>query len=176
MKELSHPGTGEQAALHFNHAIHTAITVATNEWKNIAEVVTGLDPTLPLVPCYVGELNQVLLNLIINAAHAIEEKTRGGSSDKGKISLHTHRDGNGVELRVSDTGSGISEPIRSKVFDPFFTAKEVGKATGQGLALAHSIIVQKHAGTITFESEAGQGTTFIVGLPLELMNGGNGHE
>ena len=174
MKELSHPGTGEKSAVDLNRAIQNAITVGTNEWKDIAEVVTDLDPALPQVPGFLGELNQVLLNLIVNATHAIAEKNQAGTNGKGAISIDTRRDGHWVELRVGDTGCGIPEAIRSRVFDPFFTTKEVGKGTGQGLALVHTIIVQKHAGTITFESEMGKGTTVIVRLPLDLVEAGIG--
>ena len=174
MKELSHPGTGEKSAVDLNRAIQNAITVGTNEWKDIAEVVTDLDPALPQVPGFLGELNQVLLNLIVNATHAIAEKNQAGTNGKGKISICTRHDGDCVELQVRDTGCGIPESIRARVFDPFFTTKEVGKGTGQGLALVHTIIVQKHAGTITVESEMGKGTTFIVRLPLNLVEAGIG--
>ena len=170
MKELSHPGTGEKSAVDLNRAIQNAITVGTNEWKDIAEVVTDLDPALPHISGLLGELHQVLLNLIVNATHAIAEKVQDTS--KGEIFIETRRDGDWVELQVKDTGCGIPESIRAKVFDPFFTTKEVGKGTGQGLALVHTIIVQKHGGTITFESEVGKGTTFIVRLPLGLVEAG----
>ena len=174
MKEFSHPGTGEKSAVDLNRAIQNAVTVGTNEWKDIAEVVTNLDPALPEVPGFFGELNQVLLNLIVNATHAIAEKNQAGTNGKGEISICTRQDGDCVELQVRDTGCGISESIRPRVFDPFFTTKEVGKGTGQGLALVHTIIVQKHAGAITFESEMGKGTTFIVRLPLDLVEAGIG--
>ena len=174
MKELSHPGTGEKSAVDLNRAIQNAITVGTKEWKDVAEVVTDLDPSLPHISGLLGELHQVLLNLIVNAAQAIAEKNHGGSNGKGEISIVTRRDGDWVELQVRDTGCGIPETIRANVFDPFFTTKEVGKGTGQGLALVHTIIVQKHAGTIAFESEVGKETTFIVRLPLGLVEGAIG--
>jgi signal transduction histidine kinase len=140
--------------------------VSRNEWKYVADLTTDFDPKLPLVPCIAGEFNQVLLNLIVNAAHAIADVVKGSGS-KGAIRIGTRRNGDFAEIRVSDTGAGIPEAIRSKVFDPFFTTKAVGKGTGQGLAIAHSVIVQKHQGTIRFESETGQGTTFVIQLPLE---------
>jgi len=117
------------------------------------------------VPCVPGEFNQVMLNMIVNAAHAIGA-VRTDDQPKGQIHICTRDLGTLVEIRISDTGCGIPEAIRSKVFDPFFTTKPVGKGTGQGLAIAHSIIVQKHGGTIQFESEPGKGTTFIIQLPL----------
>jgi signal transduction histidine kinase len=103
--------------------------------------------------------------LIINAAHAIADKRGDNSTEKGTITVSTHADGDWMEIRVSDTGTGIAEEHRTKVFDPFFTTKEVGRGTGQGLAIARSVIVDKHGGTLTFDTEVGHGTTFIVRLP-----------
>jgi signal transduction histidine kinase len=166
MKEFSHPGQVEKAPVNINRAIESTILVSKNEWKYVAELTTDLDPELPPVPCVAGEFNQVILNLIVNAAHAIGDVVRG-SNQKGSIRIGTRRDGEWVEVRVSDTGTGIPEDIRAKMFTPFFTTKEVGKGTGQGLAMAHAVIVKKHQGTIRFESEIGVGTTFVVRLPLE---------
>ena len=166
MKEFSHPGPVEKMPMDINRAIESTILVSRNEWRYVAELTTDLDHALPPVPCIAGELNQVILNLIVNAAHAISDanKERRG---KGSIHISTRKVGPGIEIRVSDTGCGIPKAIQSKVFDPFFTTKPVGKGTGQGLAIAHSVIVQKHSGTIQFESEPGSGTTFVIHLPLE---------
>jgi signal transduction histidine kinase len=131
----------------------------------VADLTTDLDPGLPLIYCVAGEFNQVMLNLIVNAGHAISDVFKG-SGRKGAIRVSTRRQEECVEIRVSDTGAGIPEAIQSKVFDPFFTTKPVGKGTGQGLAIAHTVIVKKHRGTIRFETTAGVGTTFIVQLPL----------
>jgi len=169
MKEFSHPDSGEKAPVDINKAIETTITVARNEWKYVAEIETRFCPGLPLVPCHAGELNQVILNLIVNAAHAIKDKVKDGP--KGAITVRTGVQGEFAEIAVTDTGSGIPEAIRSKVFDPFFTTKEVGKGTGQDLALAHSIIVKKYTGKIWFETEIGQGTTFFIHLPLHAPGG-----
>ncbi|MFI5109614.1 MAG: PAS domain S-box protein [Terriglobales bacterium] len=169
MKEFSHPDSGEKALVDINKAIETTITVARNEWKYVAEIETRFCPDLPLVPCHVGELNQVILNLIVNAAHAIKDRIKDGQ--KGLITLCTSAKGDFAEIAITDTGSGIPEAIRSKVFDPFFTTKEVGKGTGQGLALAHSTIVKKYAGKIWFETEIGRGTTFFIHLPLHVPGG-----
>ena len=166
MKEFSHPGTDEKTGVDITRAIENTITVARNEWKYVANVSTDFDPNLPLVHCLPGEFNQVILNMIINSAHAIAEKVGDGSERKGTISVSTRGDGDFVEIRISDDGSGIREDIRSKVFDPFFTTKDVGKGTGQGLAISHSVIVKKHGGTIDFESKSGEGTTFIIKLPI----------
>jgi PAS domain S-box-containing protein len=166
MKEFSHPGQVEMTPVDLNRTIESTAIVSRNEWKYVAELTTDLDPALPPVPCLASEFNQVMLNLIVNAAHAIADAVKGNGS-KGSIRITTRVDGPWVEIRVADTGTGIPESIQSRVFDPFFTTKEVGKGTGQGLAIAHSVVVQKHRGTIRFESKPGIGTTFIVRLPLE---------
>jgi signal transduction histidine kinase len=168
MKEFSHPGPVEKAPVDINRAIESTVLISRNEWKYVAELTTDLDPELPPVPCVAGEFNQVILNLIVNAAQAIGDVVRG-SNRKGSIRIGTRRDGEWVEVRVSDTGTGIPEDIRARMFTPFFTTKEVGKGTGQGLAMAHSVIVKKHQGTIRFESEIGVGTTFVVRLPLQCV-------
>lgn len=151
-----------------NHAIETTITVAKNEWKYVAEVVTALDPSLPSVRCLPGEMNQGVLNLLINAAHAIGDAVGGAwSGKKGTITVTTRQVDGEAEIRVADTGTGIPEAIRSKIFDPFFTTKPEGKGTGQGLAIAYDVVVRKHGGKICFETEAGKGTTFIIRIPIE---------
>ncbi len=167
MKEFSHPGVKEKAAVDINKSLDSTITICRNEWKYVAEVQTNLDASLPPVQCFPGELNQVFLNLIINAAHAIAEVTNGDSDAKGTITVNSKRSGECVEIRISDTGAGIPDEIRPRIFDPFFTTKQVGKGTGQGLTMAHSVIVEKHGGTIDFESEVGKGTTFIVRIPFD---------
>ncbi|HLH55624.1 MAG TPA: HAMP domain-containing sensor histidine kinase, partial [Verrucomicrobiae bacterium] len=154
-----------------NHAIESTITVARNEWKYVAEVVTRFDPNLPPVPCLAGEFNQVILNLIINATHAIADVVGDGSKGKGTITVSTQRQRDWVEVRVHDTGAGIPEKIRGRIFEPFFTTKGVGKGTGQGLAISRSVIVDKHGGKISFESAVGKGTTFIIQLPLAASGG-----
>ena len=166
MKEFSHPGVEAKVATDINKAIESTITVSRNEWKYVAEMVTDLDPALPMVPCFPGEFNQAVLNLITNGAHAIRKKVGDNSSEKGKISISTKRDDKWVEVVISDTGTGIPEEVRERVFDPFFTTKEVGKGTGQGLSICRAVIVEKHEGTIRFETETGVGTSFIIRLPL----------
>jgi signal transduction histidine kinase len=166
MKEFSHPGPVEKAPVNINRAIESTILVCKSEWKYVAGLTTDFDPELPPVPCVASEFNQVILNLIVNAAHAIGDVVRD-SNQKGSIRISTRRDDGWVEVRVSDTGAGIPEDIRTKIFTPFFTTKEVGKGTGQGLAISHSVIVRKHQGTIHFESEVGVGTTFVIRLPLK---------
>ena len=139
--------------------------VCQNEWKQCAQLDLDLDQSLEPVCCFPGELNQVVLNLIVNAAHSIQEKRASGSPELGRIAVSTKNAGVYAEIRVRDSGTGIPKESRSKVFDPFFTTKEIGKGTGQGLAMVHSIIVEKHPGELTFETEVGQGTTFLVRIP-----------
>jgi PAS domain S-box-containing protein len=165
MKEFSHPGTKEKTPTDLNGAILSTITVARNEWKYVARMETDLDPDLPLVACLVSDFNQVMLNLIVNAAHAIADSSTGGKL--GTITVSTRVSGDQVEVRVKDTGTGIPFQVRDRIFDPFFTTKEVGKGTGQGLAIARSVVVDKHCGVLNFETEMGAGTTFIVRLPIE---------
>ncbi len=165
MKEFSHPGYSEKQPADINHAILTTLTVSRNEWKYVAEVETVLQPDLQMVPCHVGELNQVLLNLLINSAHAIAEVVGDGSQKKGKITIRTAQDAQFTAISIQDTGAGIRPEIQSKVFDPFFTTKGVGRGTGQGLSLAYNSIVKKHGGKIWFESEVATGTTFFIQLP-----------
>jgi len=164
MKEFAHPEGKEMAAADLNRALQSTMTVARNELKYVAEIESEFGE-LPLVVCNVSDLNQVFLNLLVNAAHAIADIVKDG--EKGRIKVRTATDGNMVLITISDTGSGIPEAIRSKIFDPFFTTKEVGRGTGQGLAIARSVIVERHKGTLSFDSEVGKGTTFYIRLPLQ---------
>ena len=166
MKDFSHPGSDEKTLIDLNRAIESTITIATNEWRYVSEMATNLDPALPPVPCLPGEFNQVVLNMIINASHAIRDVVGDASNGKGLITISTRAAGDWVEVLISDTGTGIPEAIRAKIFDPFFTTKGVGRGTGQGLAIAHSVVVEKHRGEIRLETEAGKGSTFTIRLPL----------
>jgi signal transduction histidine kinase len=165
LKEFSHPGSVQKTPFDLNRAIQTTLTVARNEWKYVARVNTELDPDLPLAPCVPGEINQALLNLVVNAAHAIGEKN-GNSGDLGTITIRTSHDDTSVFVSIEDTGVGIPDEIRGRIFDPFFTTKEVGKGTGQGLAIVHLVVVGKHAGRIEVDSHPGVGTAFRLQLPL----------
>ncbi|HTZ96936.1 MAG TPA: PAS domain S-box protein [Terriglobales bacterium] len=166
MKEFSHPEAEEKTALDINRAIETTITVAHHEWKYVADVETHFDPQLPLVHCLAGEFNQVILNLLINAAYAVRQVIGNDSGNKGKIVISTRGDQHWVEISIQDTGCGIPEESQSRIFEPFFTTKPVGQGSGQGLALAHATIVRKHGGRIWFETAPGKGTTFFVSLPV----------
>jgi two-component system NtrC family sensor kinase len=164
MKEFAHPDRKEMAQADLNQAIQSTLVIASNEYKYVAEVVTGF-AEIPLVNCYAGEINQVVLNLIVNAAHAIGDVVKG-TPEKGRITVATRVQDAFVEIAIADTGKGIPVEVRSRIFDPFFTTKEVGKGTGQGLAIARSVIVDKHGGSLTFDTELGKGTTFYIRLPI----------
>ena len=167
MKEFSHPGTKEKVPIDLNHSIESTITVARSEWKYVANMETDFDTTLPPIRCYPGEINQVVLNLIVNAAHAIGDVVEKNSANKGTIRVQTRNILAWAEIRIQDTGGGIPVGVQYRIFDPFFTTKEIGKGTGQGLAIARSVVVDKHNGTIRFETEEGKGTTFIIRLPYD---------
>ena len=160
MKEFSHPGSTEMSSANLNEAIDTTITVTNNEWKFVAVVETDFAEDLPAVPCLVSEFNQVVLNMIVNARDAIEE-----TGEMGTITLSTSYDDQWVIARISDSGAGMPAAVQTRIFDPFYTTKEVGKGTGQGLAIAHNVIVNKHGGQLHVESEPGEGTTFEIKLP-----------
>ena len=168
MKQFSHPGTGDKKLINVNECIQNTITVSRNEWKYIAEIETDLDSMLPSVLCHAIEINQVILNMIVNAAHAIEPLIEDTGQNKGLITIRTFSKGETVYIQISDTGTGIPEEIVSKIFDPFFTTKEPGKGTGQGLSIAYNAIT-KHEGTISVESTVGEGTTFTIQLPAHVQ-------
>ena len=168
VKEFSHPEQKEKTYIDINKSLESTITVARNEWKYVAEMDTIFDQDLPLLFCYPGELNQVLLNMIVNAAHAIEQAQRMDGERKGKIVLCTENQESHIIIKIKDNGSGIPSKIKEKIFDPFFTTKEVGKGTGQGLAISHSVIVEKHGGSIRVISEPGKGSEFIIELPKDV--------
>ncbi|TAN79716.1 MAG: PAS domain S-box protein [Magnetospirillum sp.] len=172
MKEFSHPGTSTKTMTDINRSLDSTLTVSRNVWKHAAEVVLDFDPTLPPVLCQAGELNQVFLNLIVNATHAIEAS---GKPLPGRIAIATSRDGKSVVVRIADNGTGVSPMIRERIFDPFFTTKEVGKGTGQGLAICRDVVVSKHGGSMEVADNDGGGAVFIVRLPID-GGGGSGAE
>jgi two-component system, NtrC family, sensor kinase len=164
LKDFAHPGTREMKGADLNHAIETTLTLARNEYKYVADLETDLAPLLPPIVCHVGDVNQMVLNIVLNAAQAIGEVVKG-TDQRGKIRVSTRQEGQEAVICISDTGGGIPAEIRGKVFDPFFTTKDVGKGSGQGLAIARAA-VKKHKGHIRFQTEAGKGTTFTVRLPI----------
>jgi len=162
IKAFAHPGDDAMVATDLNEAIATTLTVARNRWKYVAEVETDFGDALTDIPCHVGDMNQVFVNLIVNAADAIDEVDRDGL---GTIKIQTRRLDDVAEIRISDNGCGIPEDAMERIFDPFFTTKDVGKGSGQGLAISYNIVRQKHLGTIACESKQGKGTTFVIRLP-----------
>jgi PAS domain S-box-containing protein len=164
MKAFAHPDRGEKEPSDLNLALRNTLTVATNELKYVAAVETEFGE-LPMVPCFLSDLNQVFLNLLVNAAHAVGDVV-GKSSQRGVIRVRTYCEQDHVVVAISDTGTGIPADLHGRIFEPFFTTKEVGKGTGQGLALARSVIVEEHGGTLTFTTEMGKGTTFFIRIPV----------
>jgi signal transduction histidine kinase/HAMP domain-containing protein len=165
MKEFAHPDQKEMTAVDLNRAIASTLTIARNEYKYVAEVQTTFG-ALPAVTCHAGEVNQAILNIVVNAAHAIGDVVKG-TDRKGTITVRTWAEGQAAVISIADTGGGIPEAIRDRIYDPFFTTKEVGKGTGQGLWISRSVICDKHGGELTFESEPGRGTTFLIRLPID---------
>jgi signal transduction histidine kinase len=169
MKEFAHPDQAQKTLADLNQAIRSTLVIAHNEYKYVAELDAEYGD-LPAVPCYLGEINQVILNLLVNASHAISDVVKDTGS-LGKLKVRTRLDGDAVEIAIGDSGPGIPQAVCNKIFDPFFTTKEVGKGTGQGLAIARSVIVNKHGGTLRFETECGKGTTFFIRLPIDVPVG-----
>ncbi len=167
MKDFAHPGGADKVAVDLNHLIESTVTISRNQWKDVAEVVLQLDPDLMPVECHEGEIKQVVLNLLTNAAHAIGDKRAAThETAPGRIVIGTQQEGDAVKVTLSDTGCGISERDGERIFDPFFTTKEVGRGTGQGLPIVRSVVMDRHGGRVTFESTLGVGTSFHVWLPL----------
>jgi PAS domain S-box-containing protein len=163
MKEFSYADQREMSQVDLNRAINSTLVIARSEYKYVADVDVQLGE-LPLVTCHGGQINQVVLNLVVNAAHAIGDRVKG-THDKGMITVRTYLEGEFAVITIGDTGGGIPDSIRKRIFEPFFTTKEVGKGTGQGLSIAHSA-VKSHGGSLDFQSEMGKGTNFFIRLPI----------
>jgi two-component system NtrC family sensor kinase len=166
MRAFSHPQT-EMAAVDLNKGLRDTLTVANNEYKYVADLVCDFG-ALPDVVCNGGDMNQVFLNLIVNAAHAIAERQQreGNSEARGRIRVLTRCAAGQAVIEIADDGCGIPQAIRHRVFDPFFTTKQVGKGTGQGLAISRNVVVEQHGGTLDFATQTGVGTTFSIRIPL----------
>jgi signal transduction histidine kinase len=166
LKDFSHPGEEVKSPLDLNKSIESTLTICRNEWKYVAEVETDLDPDLPMVSALGGPVNQALLIVIVNAAQALAEKLPDG--EKGLITIATRVDGNAVVVSIEDDAGGIPEHIQDRIFEPFFTTKEVGKGSGQGLAIARAVMVEQHDGELSFEVRPGVGTTFFLRFPTDV--------
>jgi signal transduction histidine kinase len=162
VKEFSHPREKDASHADVNELLGKAIAVSRNEWKYSSELLTEFDRTIPAILCYPSELGQVFLNVLVNAGHAMRDKGSGGT-----LRITTRREPHHVLVSIADTGTGIPEAVRARIFDPFFTTKPVGSGTGQGLAIAHTVVVDLHGGTIDFDTEEGVGTCFHIRLPID---------
>ncbi len=164
MKDFSHPGSEERMRIDLNRALENTLTVCKNEWKYVAELKTNLAEGLPPIDCLPGELNQVFLNLVVNAAHAIESRLGPSKSNqRGTLTVSTKSNDRWAMVEITDTGGGIPESIQSRIFDPFFTTKAVGKGTGQGLAICYNVVVEKHQGKLFFTTVVGEGIPSTFG-------------
>jgi two-component system NtrC family sensor kinase len=165
MKHFSHADQREMSQVDLNAAIASTLVIARSEYKDVADVETHYGE-LPGITCHGGQINQVVLNLVVNSAHAIADQVKKNGG-RGKITVKTFVEDGHAVVSISDTGGGIPEGIRARIFDPFFTTKEVGRGTGQGLSIVRSVIVKGHGGALDFHTEMGQGTTFLVRLPVQ---------
>jgi two-component system, NtrC family, sensor kinase len=164
LKDFSHADQNQMSAVDLNRAVNSTLVVTRSEYAAVADVEIDLAP-LPDVMCHGGQINQVLLNLVVNSADAITDVV-GRTGCRGVITVRTRVDGDHALIEIQDTGGGIPESIRGRIFDPFFSTKEVGRGTGQGLAIARNVIVKGHHGELDFVTESGVGTTFRIRLPI----------
>jgi PAS domain S-box-containing protein len=169
MRRFSHTGGGERQCVDLNESLDATLTVVQSQIKHLADVQTDYQPDLSRVECYCDEMNQVFLNLIINAAHAIRAAaSTSDSRERGKLIIRTRQIEDDVQIEIEDNGTGIPLAARARVFDPFFTTKQVGEGTGQGLTICHEIVTQKHHGRIWFDTEVDRGTTFFIRIPIQF--------
>ncbi len=166
MKEYSHPGDDVNDAHDINHAIQTSVTVTKNRWRQHASLELQLDESIPHAACNIGTLNQVLVNFIVNAVDAIEERHGEESLYQGKLGIKSYQDQSDIVIEIADNGCGIPKHIQQRIYDPFFTTKDIGKGTGQGLSYCHNAIVTQHNGKLEVESVDGVGTKFVISIPI----------
>ena len=170
IRRFSHTGGGEREYVDLNEALDATLTVAQNQIKHLADVQTDYQADLPRVECYCDEMNQVFLNLIINASHAIRDASTQQGREHGKLIIRTRQIDHDVQVEIQDNGTGIPLTARARVFDPFYTTKQVGEGTGQGLTICHDIVTQKHRGRIWFDTEVDKGTTFFIRIPIQFVS------
>jgi len=153
-----------------NAALESTVTELNTQWEHLANIKMNFDNTLPNVKCVMGDINQAVSNIFTNAAQTIEEKYGEVSNQKGEVAVSTEYENNHIYIRISDNGTGITDDVKGRIFDQFFTTKDVGKGTGLGLSVTHYVITEKHQGKIDVESTVGEGTTFIIALPIEYLS------
>ena len=163
MKTFGHRDGTLPTMADFNEALKMTLVIARNEFKYVADLDVELGD-VPPVPCFIGELSQVFLNLVVNAAHAIGERV-AGTSERGRITVRSWAADASVYVSISDTGNGIPAEVAEHIYEPFFTTKEIGKGTGQGLSIGRATVVNRHGGAIDFNTKAGEGTTFTIRIP-----------
>ena len=169
MKDFSHPESGEKTDLDINRALENTAIICKSEWKYVADIRWDLSGSLPPVEGFPDALNQVFLNIIVNASQALQGQRKNEGGPRGTIAVTTRAEAGKVLVKIEDTGPGIPPEVQKKVFDPFFTTKEVGVGTGQGLSISHDIVVKKHGGKLYFLSEQGKGTSFFIELPVKAQ-------
>ncbi|MBT3635373.1 MAG: HAMP domain-containing histidine kinase [Opitutae bacterium] len=170
MKRFSYKDThASLSPADINSIVRDCVSISRNEWKNSAVLDTDLASDLPMVPCRLSEISQVIINLIVNASHSIADFHKGSM---GKITVKTREENSSwIRISVEDNGGGIPVNVVDRVFDPFFTTKKVGVGSGQGLAISYNLIVERHKGKIDFDTTEGEGTVFNVLLPLTEVDG-----
>jgi len=168
MKQYSHLNNEEKKPANLNETLENAEIITRNEWKYYADIENRFSDDIPFISCYEADLNQVFMNLIVNAAHAVQDAIEKEIIKRGVIVICTRKAGEKVLISICDNGTGIPKDVHNRIYDPFFTTKEVGKGTGQGLSIVHKTIVEKHQGKIWFETELNKGTTFFISLPVTI--------
>ena len=166
MKQFAHPGSKELVPVRLSNVIETVLDVTKNVWKNVADISVEINKEQDQVYSIQSELNQILMNLVINSCDSIVEQY-GKNQKSGEIKIYTHLKNSFIDVFVVDNGTGIKDEILDKIFDPFFTTKEVGKGTGQGLAMIYHSINTKLKGKINVVNNESMGATFIISLPTE---------
>jgi PAS domain S-box-containing protein len=166
MRNFAHPGIGSYEDVDLNEVIRNAVTLARNEWKYVSEVQFDLEPNLPTIEGRSGEIGQVIVNMVVNAAHAVSDRPMG----EGQIRISTRATARGIRVEIEDNGKGIPSEVLPRIFEPFFTTKGVGIGTGQGLAIAHSVVVNRQRGDIKVESVPGEGTRFMLQFPFRILD------
>lgn len=167
LRNYVHPGNEEGERFDLLGVVHDALTLSENQWKRLCSVETDLPPEPLFCTGFPSLISQALMNIVINAAHAIEERYGEEALDKGRVLVRVRDTADGHQIQIEDNGKGMSEEVRLRIFEPFFTTKERGRGTGQGLAIVYSVLVRKHKAKIKVQSSPGEGTAFYILLPKD---------